>query len=258
MSDIRVIPGLPRAVLIMVGLAAATIVVAGLRSISDLLGPVFLALVLTVAAVPLRTALTRRGLPRWAGTLVAIVTVYALVAVLAASFVIAAARFADLVPQYQDELTDVVSNIHGAMTTFGVSQEQIQSVVSAFDLGQLASYVTSFLSGILSLLTNLAFIVTLVLFMSVDSHAFATHLQSSRSQHFGFVEAMESFAKGTRKILPGIHHLRLDRRCARQRVPVHRRCAGCVLVGTARVHHELRSEHRLRPRAHPAGGTGVA
>lgn len=199
MSDIRVIPGLPRAVLIMVGLAAATIVVAGLRSISDLLGPVFLALVLTVAAVPLRTALTRRGLPRWAGTLVAIVTVYALVAVLAASFVIAAARFADLVPQYQDELTDVVSNIHGAMTTFGVSQEQIQSVVSAFDLGQLASYVTSFLSGILSLLTNLAFIVTLVLFMSVDSHAFATHLQSSRSQHFGFVEAMESFAKGTRK-----------------------------------------------------------
>lgn len=199
MTEVRVIPGLPRTVLILLGLAASTVVIAGLRSIADLLGPVFLALVLTIAAMPLRMALVRRGLPRWAGTILAIVTVYGLIVVLAASFVIAAARFADLVPQYQDSLVNVVSNIDGALATFGVTQEQIQSVKSALDLGRLADYVGSLLSGVLGLLTNLAFIVTLVLFMTVDSHAFTTHLQASRSHRSGFVEAMNRFAQGTRK-----------------------------------------------------------
>jgi predicted PurR-regulated permease PerM len=131
--------------------------------------------------------------------LVAIVTVYLGVVVLAGAFVIATARFADLVPQYSDQMTDLVSGIHGLMSTFGVSQEQIQSVVDALDLSQLAGVVASVLSGVLGLLSNLVFIMALVLFMCVDATGFGTQLQSSRGHHSAFVEAMDRFAHGTRK-----------------------------------------------------------
>jgi hypothetical protein len=40
--------GLPRVLIIVVGLAAGVVVIAGLRAIPDIIGPVFLALVLTI------------------------------------------------------------------------------------------------------------------------------------------------------------------------------------------------------------------
>ena len=58
---------LPRPVLLLVGLAAGLLVVSGLRNLSDIIGPAFLALVLTIAAQPLRDWAVRMGLPQWVG-----------------------------------------------------------------------------------------------------------------------------------------------------------------------------------------------
>lgn len=190
---------LPRGVLILVGLAAATITVAGMRSIADILGPVFLALVLTIAATPIRGMLTRRGVPRWLGTLAAIIAVYLGVVLLTASIVVAGARFAHLIPAYQDEFAGLLDNVHELLDSLGVRDEQIQTVLGSFDLGQLTDFVASLLGSTLSLLSNLAFVVALVLFMCVDSGSFAAQLESARARRPAFVQAIESFAAGTRK-----------------------------------------------------------
>ena len=57
----------PRPVLLLVGMAAGLLVVSGLRNLSDIIGPAFLALVLTIAAQPLRDWAVRMGLPQWVG-----------------------------------------------------------------------------------------------------------------------------------------------------------------------------------------------
>lgn len=199
MIEAKPASGLPRGVLILVGLAAVVIVVAGIRRVADIIGPVFLALVFTISALPIRGMLMRRGVPRWAGTLAAITAVYIGVVVLAMSLVIAGARFADLVPEYQDELVAVLANVREVLATLGVSNEQIRALLDSFDLGNLAGFVTSLIGNVLGLLTNLAFILTLVLFMCVDSGSFGTQLRAAREHHAGIVEAMESFARGTRK-----------------------------------------------------------
>jgi hypothetical protein len=74
-----------------------------------------------------------------------------------------------------------------------------QDLLETFDLGRLAAFVTGLLGGLLGLLTNLAFILTLVLFMCVDSGAFSRQLRAAREHHAGVVEALESFVRGTRK-----------------------------------------------------------
>jgi predicted PurR-regulated permease PerM len=193
--------GLPRGVLILLGLATATVTIAGLRSIAGIAGPVFLALVLTIAASPVRDQLTRRGLPRWFGTLATIVVVYAVLFLLTASLVVAAARFATLIPSYKDELADVLDGVQGLLANLGVDTEQSQHLLSSFDLARLADLVTTLLSGTLSLLTNLGFVVTLVLFICVDASWFGAQLEIARRQRPGFVEALESFAHGTRTYL---------------------------------------------------------
>ena len=65
-------PPIPRMVVILVGLAASFLVVAGLRGLSDIVGPTFLALVLTIAAQPIRAAAERRGIPGWIGGMAAL------------------------------------------------------------------------------------------------------------------------------------------------------------------------------------------
>ena len=55
--------GLPRAVVVLIGLAAAVIAVAGIKAFSSVIGPAFLALMLTVAIHPLHKWLHRKGVP---------------------------------------------------------------------------------------------------------------------------------------------------------------------------------------------------
>ena len=51
---------LPRGLLIMLGLAAVTVTIGGIKAVSDIAAPAFLALVLSIAVHPLRAG--------WSGT----------------------------------------------------------------------------------------------------------------------------------------------------------------------------------------------
>jgi AI-2 transport protein TqsA len=55
---------LPRALVVLLGTTAASITVAGMRGFSSLLGPVFLALVLTIAVHPFRQRRACPDMPR--------------------------------------------------------------------------------------------------------------------------------------------------------------------------------------------------
>jgi AI-2 transport protein TqsA len=191
----------PRGLLILGGVAAVTIVVAGLRGISSLAAPAFLAAVLTVAVHPLRGWLERRRVPRSAGTLAVIVAVYLILLGLTVSLFLAAARLASLLPQYEDEFTTLVTNLGSVLSGWGVGPDQVDDALSGLDLGTLAGWFGHLLAGTLSALTSLAFVVTLLLFMALDAAWFPHRLEVARVARPGVVHALESFAHGTRSYL---------------------------------------------------------
>ena len=69
-----------RAVIVLVSGASAVVLIVGTRYFSDIIGPLVLALVLTVAVHPLRERLSRGRLPRWVGTVVALLCIFAMLA----------------------------------------------------------------------------------------------------------------------------------------------------------------------------------
>jgi AI-2 transport protein TqsA len=192
---------LPRGLLILLGFAAAVITVAGLKSISGLVAPAFLALVLTIGVHPLRGWLVRRGFPGWAATLVMILTVYAILLVLAFSLVVSIARFATLLPSYQQDMANLISEATAWLESVGVGRQQINAVTQAFDPSRLVGVATGFLSGLLSVLSNLFFIVTLLLFLALDAAWFPRRLGATEASRGGLVAALVSFARGTRRYL---------------------------------------------------------
>ncbi|MBA2639285.1 MAG: AI-2E family transporter [Nocardioidaceae bacterium] len=192
---------LPRGLEILLGLAAAVVTIAGIRSGASIIGPTVLALVLTIAVHPLRTHAVRCGVPPWAGTVAGVLGVYALLVMLTVALVFAVAEFATLLPSYEEQFDALVDDGLVALEGYGVSSQQIDAITGSFDAGQAVSIAGTLLSGLLGLTSDLLFIITLLLFMGMDASHLSDKLRRVRPEREAVVSALGSFTHGTRRYL---------------------------------------------------------
>ena len=87
--DVSYRPAFPRGLIILLGIAAALVVALGMRQFANILGPVFMALVLSIAVHPVRRLAARYHLPAWLGMILSLITVYLIVFGLFAILVVA-------------------------------------------------------------------------------------------------------------------------------------------------------------------------
>jgi predicted PurR-regulated permease PerM len=191
---------LPRGLLLLLGAAAAVIVLAGARAVADILGPVFLALVLTVLVHPVRVMLTKRHAPAWLATILCIIGVYLILITLAVAMVLAAARFVALLPTYQNDLQSLLDSLASTLDKVGVTQRQIDDFTGSLDLSRLSDLVLGIAGGLVSITSNLVLIFTIVLFMALDASTFPAKLAAA-TDHTGLATSFHDFAAGTRTYL---------------------------------------------------------
>jgi len=189
-----------RTITLLVGAAAIVIVVAGLRSASHIVGPLMLALALTIVFHPLRLRLEQR-LPVWAASIVVLIAAYLLILGLTLALVVAVGRLAVLIPSYASESNDLAAGFGDWLSGLGVGAAQAEAMVDGFDVGKIVDLATSVLSSSLSVLSNLFFLVTLLLFLAFDAAHVTRLAEGAREHHRNLVDALGSFAGGTRTYL---------------------------------------------------------
>ncbi len=189
--------GLPRVLVVLVGAAALVIALAGVQAVSGIVGPAFLALVLTLTVHPFRLRLTRWGLPEWLASIVTLIAAYLLIVLISVALVVSIARLAALLPTYTQQMTDTWDSLVSTLGDLGVKQKQIDAVVSVFDWGSLVGVVTDLLGSVLSVLSNLFFIATLLLFIVFDTGQTGRVMTYLRPQRPDLVEALYNFGRGT-------------------------------------------------------------
>ncbi len=192
---------LPRGVIVMLGLAGAVIVVAGLQSIASILAPAFLALMLTVTASPLGTWLRRKGAPGWAATLALMATVYLVLFGLGAALVVSAGRLLQLLPTYQAQFEDLANDVSTTLSSWGIDSKSISDLTSQIQPGSVAAIVEAVLGGALGLLSNAFFLLAVLLFMCLDAGNYPARLGRVAEQRPEVVYALRTFAQGTRRYL---------------------------------------------------------
>ena len=192
----------PFALTILVGVAAFAIALAGVRSIAGIIGPAFLALVITITLHPIRLRLERHHrIPGWVASILMVIAAYLLLLLLTLALVVSVAQLAALIPQYGAQITDAVANAGNALRGLGVQQDQINAVVDAIDPGQLVDLAMSVLSSTLGVLSNLFFLLTVLLFMAFDTDATRRGLALLRDRFPNPVGALDNFARGTRNYM---------------------------------------------------------
>jgi predicted PurR-regulated permease PerM len=189
---------LPRAALVLLVVASLTVSLAGVRAIADIVGPTVLALVLIITVHPVRRRLVRRGLPEWLVSLTVVVSVWVLLVAVTVSVVYAIGQLATLVPEYTADIEASTADAGAWLEDRGVGQEQVAAMTDAVDVGGLLTIASAVFGTVLELVSNLFFIVTLALFMGFDTAKTQRALDRVRAIKPDLVEALSSFAHGTR------------------------------------------------------------
>jgi len=188
-------------VLILLGLAAAVVSVAGLRAFGDTLGPAFLALVLVITVHPVQAALLRRGVPAWLAIIALLATVYAILLLLAGALTVSVARLVTLLPTYAEEFSDLLDQLTRWLVDLGVSEDQIRDAVSRLDLSNVVGVLQRVAGGLTAFLSDLTFVVVLIFFLGIDAARFPLRLQAVAGSHPQLIAALDGFARGTRRYL---------------------------------------------------------
>ncbi|MGN2641262.1 AI-2E family transporter [Nocardia takedensis] len=192
---------IPRGLIVLLAGAGGVVAIAGMKGAAGLLGPLFLALMLTIAVQPIQTWARRRGWPAWAGMGAAFLAVLAIVLGMIAMLVVSAAQLATELPQYTDRLDDLLGNVRDLLADFGVSEDQIQNLLSQIDVGKLVTALEGVLSGLLGIFSNLFFVLALLLFMAFDGMSIGRKLEIIGRERPEIAYALDAFAHGTRTYL---------------------------------------------------------
>ena len=192
--------GLPSPVVVLIGLAAAAIVLGAMRTAQDVLAPAILALVIAIAVSPAQSWLARK-LPGWLAMIVTILATFVLLAVFVGAIGWALYEFGSQIGTYQDEFNDLVADLTARAAELGVNDEQLESVLGFVDFGALAGVALDLAQGLYGALTGLSFVIALLFFLLVDGGSFSRRFAAVKRIRPGVAATLSDFGGGVRRYL---------------------------------------------------------
>lgn len=165
--------GLPPSLTVLLGLAAAVVVLVGVSLAREVIGPLALAAVIVIICSPLRKPFDRLGWPSWISTSLVVALSWAVLLVLAGMLAFATAEFTQLVIAYSADLRATADQLFEFFTSLGLSEQITDAITSMLTPSQIVGYATSLGSSIFGILTALFFIFAYAIFMAADAGRFA-------------------------------------------------------------------------------------
>lgn len=194
------LPLLPRGFSVLLTAAATIIVIAGMRSFSSSIGPIFLALVIVVVLSPLQRALLARGAPPWLAMLALLGAAFGVLIAIIGALVWSTVQLVGLLASddYTDQLSQVQDDVATQLDRLGVSGEDLQQALDGLDIGAVAGQVTSALSGLLGVTSAIGLLVITMLFMVLDAQKFGENLDGVADDRPEVTLGLQQFAQRTR------------------------------------------------------------
>ena len=172
-----------------------------MRQFANILGPVFMALVLSIAVHPIHRLAARYHLPAWLGMILSLIAVYAIVFGLFTILVIAGIQFASLLQSYGPQFQAFLQQASQALQSVGISQEKLQDFVNELSPSRLVGVASSLLGGLAGVLSDIFFLIVLLFFTVVDAGDFASKLRRAPVHGRRLAEVFDRFAVGSRQYL---------------------------------------------------------
>jgi AI-2 transport protein TqsA len=187
--------------MVMLGVIGAIVLGAGIRAAAGIVAPTMLALVLTIAVLPVGAWARRRAWPGWLATLLALATSYAILLVLLIGIIVCLVKLVDLLPQYTKDAQDLTDQVQNWLSGLGLGTDTTSNALAKADPAKLADLLADILSSILGAVGGLFFLVTLMFFFVVAVPGFRPRIAALRRSKLQLAGSLAKFVKGTQRYL---------------------------------------------------------
>jgi AI-2 transport protein TqsA len=191
----------PRSIIVLLGLVGVVVVGIGTKAASGIIAPTMLALVLTIAVLPIGRWAREHGWPTWLATLTALAAAYLILLVMVVGMVVCLIKFADLLPSYAAEAKDLTKNAEDSLAQLGLSTGSTSDALSKLDPTRFAEVLVGLISGILDALGFLFFVITLMFFFVVAVPGFAPRVTALQRTKPELAASMGRFLRGSQTYL---------------------------------------------------------
>ena len=161
---------------VIVALAAAVVVLVGMRLAAPILNPILFAVVLALLFSPLYSWIRRRGLSTPLALVIMLVFVGAIFAGLFFTLGTSISRFTERLSFYTSQLDVRLDDLDALIERLGISNVDLKEVVKP---GALADALGVVLSGIAGFLSDLFLILVIMLFLLAEGAAMMDRLRAS-------------------------------------------------------------------------------
>lgn len=192
---------MPRSIIVLLGILGVVAAGIGMKAAAGIIAPTMLAIVLTIAVLPIGRWAHRHGWPSWLATLTALAAAYIILLVMVIGSVVCLIKFANLLPSYAAEANDLTRNAQEGLAQLGLSTGATSDALSKLDPAKLADLLADLISGILGALGFLFFLVTLLFFFVVAVPGFAPRVTALQRSKPALAAAMGRFLKGSQTYL---------------------------------------------------------
>jgi AI-2 transport protein TqsA len=186
---------------VLLGVAAAVVVGAGILGAASIVAPAMLALVLTIAVIPVDAWIRGRGWPGWLATLTALIAAYAILAVLVVGTIICIVKLVDLLPTYTGSAKDITDQVQKTLSAKGLDSGTTSTALKQLDPSKITHLLTEALAGILGALGNLFLLVTLMFFFVVAVPGFRPRIVVLGRLKPEMAASLSRFMIGTQRYL---------------------------------------------------------
>ncbi|WP_249933151.1 AI-2E family transporter [Blastococcus sp. CCUG 61487] len=193
--------GIPRWLLLLGGLAAATIAISGIRALSWLVAPLLLALVVVTALTPVQSWLRRRGVPRWLAATILLVLVWAVLLGFVVLLIVSAGQLAGRLPDYADRAEELIDGVVTDLNDAGIVSGQLSDLVEQIDYSQVVSIATGLFATLTDAGSTLLLLLLALVFLVIESGGFSTRLRLVADERPHLSIALGLFIRGTRSYL---------------------------------------------------------
>ncbi|MEV7965372.1 AI-2E family transporter [Sphaerisporangium sp. NPDC088356] len=190
----------PRALIMLLVVAGAVIALAGIKAIDTIVGPVVLALVLTIAVSPIRDWLTRKHAPGWTVVAVPFAAVIVVLLGMVAILTTAVVQMAVLLPTYSNQFNKLVADAQKWAAQHGIAP-QVNKALQSFDPAKIFEFAQGLLASVLGVVSSLLLIVILLLAMSLDAPLISRVMSAASAERPAITNALTTFAHKTRRYL---------------------------------------------------------
>ncbi|MET0694162.1 MAG: AI-2E family transporter [Propionibacteriaceae bacterium] len=194
-------PALPRAVVLLLGTAAAAITILGMQQLAWLVAPIFLAFVIVILVFPIHVWMLQHRVPKAPSLLILLLCIYGVIITLVSIVALALARLATILPTYSSDASGLLASLTVGLGNLGIGTPQLGSLAAALDLRRAGAWLTTLLGHVVGFGANVVFLLSLLLFCGIESTGAGARLAALADERPAVGQAFRDFARNTRRFL---------------------------------------------------------